>query len=355
MRSKIKAKFSFEVIRYAAALLLAIAIAIVIMILVSKEPGTALAKFLLGPLTKQRYMVNVIELMISLMFTGLGVALILRIKVFNIAAEGMFYAGGIVAATVGCMVSLPYGIHPLVAVFCAGLAGALIAFIPAIFHLKFEANIIVSSLMLNYIVFQVGDFVLKTFLRDPKVQARIISYQYKPSALIPQIGGINSGILVALLFVVVTYLFLYKTRWGYAVRVLGENSKFAKYSGIRTSRLIMLVQLVGGFIIGVGGGIQILGQSQRFTWEWRSGYGWDGLVVAVIAKYNPKMIPFAAFLLAYMRIGSDIMSRATDIPNEVVSIIQGIMIILIISGGFLSGLRQKLLIKAAKASMKEEV
>lgn len=355
MRNKMKVKFNFEVVRYAAALILAILIAIVIIFLVSNEPGMALEKFLLGPLSKKRYMVNVIELMTSLMFTGLGVALILRIKVFNIAAEGMFYAGGIVAATVGCLVSLPSGIHPILAVFLGGVAGALIAFIPAIFYLKFDANIIVSSLMLNYVVFQVGDYVLKYFLRDPKVQARIISYQYKPSALVPEIGDVNSGIIVAIIFVVVTYLFLYKTRWGYAVRVLGENSKFAKYSGIHTTKVIMLVQLVGGFIIGIGGGIQVLGQSQRFTWEWRPGYGWDGLVVAVIAKYNPKMIPFAAFLLAYMRIGSDIMSRATDIPNEVVSIIQGIMIVLIISSGFLSGLRQKMLIKSAKASMKEEV
>lgn len=355
MRDKLKAKFSFEVVRYVAALLLAVLIAVVIIFLVSKEPVVALEKFLLGPLSKERYMINVLELMIALMFSGLGVALILRIKVFNIAAEGMFYAGGIVAAAVGCLVTLPTGIHPVVAVLLGGVAGALVAFVPAIFYQKFEANIIVSSLMLNYIVFQVGDFVLKSYLRDPKVQARIISYQYKPSALIPEIGGINSGILVALIFVIVTYLFLYKTRWGYKVRVLGENSKFARYSGINTTKVMMLVQLAGGFIIGIGGGIQVLGQSRRFTWEWRPGYGWDGLVVAVIAKYNPKMIPFAAFLLAYMRIGSDIMSRATDIPNEVVSIIQGIMIILIISNGFLSGLRQRMLIKSAKASMKEEV
>ena len=77
-------------------------------------------------------------------------------------------------------------------------------------------------------------------------------------------------------------------------------------------------------------------RDRRFNWEWRSGYGWDGLIIAIIARNNPKFVPVGAFLLAYLRIGSDIMSRGTDVQNEVVSIIQGVIIILIAATGFLA-------------------
>lgn len=350
---KIKFRPGFEFLRYVVAILLAIIIAIIIILLVSDEPGTALYKFLIGPVTKERYVRNVIELMIPLMFAGLGVSLLLRVKVFNMAAEGMFYAGGLAAAAVGCMVSMPAGIHPAVALIASGLAGALVSFIPTIFKVKFDANIIVSSLMMNYIVFQIGDYILKYFLRDPDVASRIISYTYKSTAVLPQIRKVHIGIFIIIVLLIAAYLFLFKTRWGYAVRLVGENSKFAQYSGIKTMKVILVIQLIGGFIVGLGGGVQILGTTSRFNWEWRPGYGWNGLVVAVIAKYNPKMIPFAAFILAYMTIGSDIMSRATDVPNEVVSIIQGIMIILVISAGFLSGLKERMLIKSKKTALEE--
>ena len=92
----------------------------------------------------------------------------------------------------------------------------------------------------------------------------------------------------------------------------------------------------------------MMGSQQRFNWEWRSGYGWDGLIIAIIARNNPKFVPAGAFLLAYLRIGSDIMSRGTDVQNEVVSIIQGVIIVLIAATGFLAGYKKKLTVKMTR-------
>ena len=115
-----------------------------------------------------------------------------------------------------------------------------------------------------------------------------------------------------------------------------RNKNFAKYSGIGVTGTILLSQIIGGAIAGLGGAAYMMGSQQRFNWEWRSGYGWDGLIIAIIARNNPKFVPVGAFLLAYLRIGSDIMSRGTDVQNEVVSIIQGVIIILIAATGFLA-------------------
>lgn len=128
----------------------------------------------------------------------------------------------------------------------------------------------------------------------------------------------------------------------------GENKNFAKYSGIGVTGTILLSQIIGGAIAGLGGAAYMMGSQQRFNWEWRSGYGWDGLIIAIIARNNPKFVPVGAFLLAYLRIGSDIMSRGTDVQNEVVSIIQGVIIILIAATGFLAGYKKKLTVKMTR-------
>ena len=128
----------------------------------------------------------------------------------------------------------------------------------------------------------------------------------------------------------------------------GENKRFAKYSGIGVTSTILLSQIIGGALAGLGGAAYMLGSNQRMNWEWRSGYGWDGLVVAIVARLNPKFVPVGAFLLAYLRIGSDIMSRNTDVQNEVVSIIQGVIIILISAAGFLAKYKKKMTVKIVK-------
>jgi simple sugar transport system permease protein len=129
--------------------------------------------------------------------------------------------------------------------------------------------------------------------------------------------------------------------------VIGKNIRFARYSGINTDRAIILSQVLGGFIAGVGGSIEVLGMYRRFTWQLLPGYGWTGIIVAILARNNPVYIPVAAFFLAYMRIGADIMSRSTDMPNEFVAIIQGIIIILIAASSFLARQRHKMVVKEA--------
>ena len=345
---KVKEMKKVELLRTLLAILTAVICAVVVIFLVSKEPLNAMYMFFVAPFTSTRYLASIIELMTPLLFTGLAVTFILQTKVYNLAVEGMFYAGGLCSALVATLMSMGAGIHAVTALLIGAIAGSLVAFIPAILKLKFEANEIVSSLMLNYIVFFVGDYLLKTYMKDAK-STHVVSLRFKETAkLIRFSKGIHFGLVIAIVLLVVAYVFLYHTRWGYAIRMCGENKRFAKYSGIGVTSTILLSQVIGGGLAGLGGAAYMLGSNQRMNWEWRSGYGWDGLVVAIVARLNPKFVPVGAFLLAYLRIGSDIMSRNTDVQNEVVSIIQGVIIILISAAGFLAKYKKKMTVKIVK-------
>jgi simple sugar transport system permease protein len=150
--------------------------------------------------------------------------------------------------------------------------------------------------------------------------------------------------------VILTALFIRRTTWGYALIQTGRNPDFAAYSGINTPAALLCSQLVGGFIAGVGGAVEVLGMYDRFQWQTMPGYGFDGIIVAILAKNDPRFVPLAAFLLAYIRIGADRMSSATDVTGEMISIIQGTIIMLVAARAFMSRRRQKMLVKELRSN-----
>lgn len=339
----------FEVGRTALAIVIALAIALVIVFAVSEEPGDALAKFMLGPLDSLRHIGNVIELMIPLTFTGIAISLMFAAAQFNLGAEGGFFIGAIAASFVAIKIPLPPLIHPVAAILFGGLIGSLFCGIPAALKVRWGASELVSSLMFNYIAFFFGLFLINYALRDVNAGA-MVSLSFQKTALLPKLvpkTRISYGLFVAVALVVAAALFMQRTRWGYRIRLTGANDSFARYSGIATSAVVVYSQAIGGFIAGMGGSIEVLGMYTRFTWQSLPGYGWDGVIVAILARNNPVFVPVAAFFLAYLRIGADIMARYSDVPNEFVAIIQGTIIILIAASAFLDTYRHKLVFKEA--------
>ncbi|MCT4598488.1 MAG: ABC transporter permease [Vallitalea sp.] len=349
MRKNLK----FEFVRTTLAILISLALALIIIVSVSATPMLALRKFLIGPFDSIRHIGNVIELMIPLIFTGLAVSVMFLAKEFNLGAEGAFYIGGVGASIIATKVTLPIIAHPIVAILVGGALGGFIAFIPAILKVKWNATELVSSLMLNYVSLFFGIYILKNYIRDPKA-GDVVSYSLEKSAkliyLIPK-TKVHFGLIIVIVMVILCYLFIYRTKWGYEIRVAGENRKFARYSGINTAKVIILSQVIGGFIAGMGGSVEVLGMYRRFSWKTSPGYGWDGVIVAILARNNPVLVPVAAFFLAYLRIGADLMARSTDVQSEVVSIIQGVIIVLIVAERFLVKYKHKLVVKQAKQNI----
>lgn len=348
-------KPGFDFIRTVIAIGIAILLALIIILCTSEEPLEALRYFIVGPLTNVRRMGNVIEAMLPLLFTGLAVCLIARTKVFNLASEGAFFLGGTAAALCAVLLELPPVILPIVCILAGGLAGVAVILIPAALRMKYDASEIVSSLMLNYVALYFGLFLIRTFVRNPE-SGELQSLEFRSAAVLPRIvprTRIHLGLIVAAVCVVAAYFFLFRSRSGYKVRMAGENPRFARYSGIKIVSSILLAQAVAGLIAGIGGASEMLGMFTRFKWPGLPGYGWDGIIVATLARNNPANVVWGALFLAYMRVGADIMCRMTDMQNEVVSIIQGVVIILVVADGFLAAWRKRIVFREATAASLE--
>lgn len=344
----------FELLRTSVAILSAIAITFLVILFVSNEPIFAIKQLIFGPLKSIRTFGNVIELMTPLMFTGVGMLVVFSSKQFNLAADGAFHIGGLVAAIIAMKVALPMGVHPLFAILLAGCAGVVVTLIPFLIKHKTGANIFVVSLMLNYVSVLFTTFIILNYFRNPS-EGTFASFRFMSTSslgiIVPK-TRIHYGFIIALIVVVFADIFLKKTKIGYQIRVTGDNDKHAKYIGFNTFKVILISQIVGGFILGMGGGIEAIGMYKKFTWQTTLGFGWDGVIVSILAKNNPKLIPITAFFLAYIRIGAFVMAMTTDVQNEIIYIAQGVIIILVIGEKFLGKYKEKLLYITAKNKLK---
>lgn len=350
----------FNILRGLAAIILALAVAAIFIFLASDEPFEALKQLLIAPLVNFRgesaafnvqSLYQILALMIPTMFTGLGVCVMFSADMFNLGGEGAVMAGGFVASLIAIYVPMPAGVHPVVAVLVGTLVGGLVTLIPALLRVKVGASEMVSSLMFNYVVMYIIMHYLNNVFAD-RSKGSTQSFPFIETAKIPQLvtGGsrLTYGFLIALVFVVITAIFMYRTRWGYQVRMIGVNPNFAKYSGMNVASTLILAQFIGGLLSGMGGAIEVLGRYNTFLWKELPGYGWTGITIAILARNNPAFVPFAAFFLAYLDRGCQLMSTHSDVPSEMIAIIQAAIFLFFAAEQFLSGARQKLVVKNAQ-------
>lgn len=347
----------FEIVRFLVAVLIAFAVSFAILSIFTDNPVDAIVNLLIGPLTSVRRFSTVIEKVIPLTFSGLAVCVMFRANQFNLAAEGAIYFGALISA----MVAIFMGGNPIlvtiVAILCSGIVGAIICAIPGYLKVKWNASELVISIMLNTVLLFLGTFLFNRYIRDIN-SAYAASYTFSSGVNLPVLISntrLHAGIFIVAAFVVLIYIFLNKTKWGYKITVTGSNLDFAKNAGIHTARIIMLAQLVGGFVAGVGGGVEMLGLYTRFQWMSLPGFGFDGVVLNIIAKGNPKYIPLAAFLISYIRIGADYMYRQSNVASEIVAIIEGVLIILIAASAFLSKWKHNRTIKISTQALSKEI
>ncbi len=334
---------TFQVLRTAVAMLAAILVAFLIIILVSDKPVESILIFLMQPFSSGRYLGNIVETAIPLIFSGLSMAILFQAGLFNLGGEGVFFMAGIVGSIAAIWLKLPVFIFPLVCIAVGAGTGILVMLVPGALRAKFNANEMVTSLMMNNICFGVGCYILNNMMRDTTVSS-LVSYKYRLASLLPTIISgtrVHAGILVALFCAALVYIFLYKTKWGLQVRAAGANAKFAKYSGMDVMKAILLVHVIAGAVAGCGGIVECLGLHKRFEWTALPGYGFDGAMIAMLANNNPLGVVGAAVFVAYLRVGADLVNRFADVPTEMIAILQTLIILLISAEKFLHKYKQR--------------
>jgi simple sugar transport system permease protein len=323
-------------IQLAAAVVIALTISFAVLCLTSSEPVTAFGKMLFSPVMNMRYFGNVLELMVPLAFTGISTALLFRSGLFNLGGEGIFYISGLLAAV---LAARPLGgnmLHPLIVILGASLLGGLLACISGFFKAKYQANELVTSLMLNTIFFGVGFYILKTRLRDLEVIG-VASALFLDTAKLPVIiprTHVTTGFILLCAAAFIIWFIMSRTKLGYMIKMTGLNKDFAVYSGMSISGLILTVHFLSGSLAGMGSAVHLLSLFTRFTWSALPGYGFDGCLAAMLGKNSPAGTFAAAFVLSYLRTGADIMARSTDVPVEMVSIVE-MVLVLVITADFL--------------------
>lgn len=349
----------FEPLRIVAALAIALVVTLLVLILVSDDPIGVVTTFITGPFSSARRIGSIINLAIPFTFTGLGMCFVYAVNKLNLAGEGIFMTAGIFTTGLALamqQLNLPNVAMWLILTLAGGLIGMAFMMIPALLDFKFGANVVVVSLMLNSIMSQLSQYMLKYHYRDPSLPTEQ-SYAFPANTVYPTIFGsfkIESAIFVVLIFYLISCFIYQRTTLGYAMRMVGSNAKFARITGMGVAGTIIVAQLLGGFLAGVGGTTELFAHYVRYTWTDVTGHGFDGLLVAVLAKKNPKYVPLTALFLAYIRIGSNVVNSSTSIPSEFIQVIQFIIILLVAAEMFLNGTKRKMIEKAARDSLAQE-
>lgn len=355
MNSNKKINLLVDTVKLALIIFIACALVSVIVLIVSDDPINAITSFFIGPFTSLRRIGNIIEAAAPLMFTALAVIIIFGSGQFSMIAEGSFFIGTTGAMVVAIALKLPTGVHSAVAIAFGGVCGAIVAAIPALLKMKWNVSELVTSIMLNYVVQFFAIYMVSYHFREVS-SSSLASLKFEKTSELPVVlpgTRIHAGIVLAVVLCVLVWFFLYRTSLGTKLRITGENPLFARYSGLKVTGLMVAAQIFAGAIAGIGGGAELLGMYNRFKWTTTPGYGWTGIVVALLARNNPLLVPLAAAFIGYLNVGADIMARSSDVGSEMVDIIQGVMMFMIAADALLRGWRQSLIVKAAKEEEKE--
>jgi len=320
-------------LKTAITALLAVAAAVVLLtvacVIAKANIAAAMQTFFLDPLQSSYELGELVLEMIPLLFTGTAVCIMNRCGQFNMFVEGGFFLGAFVAGVLAPMLPTKTPLLPLVCMLAAALLCGVLGYVPAKMKASFGVNEFVSSLMLNYIVFWVVMYLLHGSCGDPEyINATRYLEDYMKLPFLNEEIRLSSSTLIALAVAIVGGVFLFFTKWGYAIRITGDNASFAEYSGIKTRCAVVYSQVIGAMIAGFGGAALLLGNYYRFAWTALPHYGFDGFVVAIIAGNNPFYLPFAALFLGYLRSGALQMSRLGILPNELIYVIQAVIIII---------------------------
>jgi general nucleoside transport system permease protein len=279
-----------------------------------------------------------------LAFTGLAAAVAFRMNLFNIGGEGQLYAGAITGATVALLLAGAPSPLVIAAMMLAGAAGgALLAAIPGILRAFFSTSEIITSLMLNYVVALFLDYLIfdsHSYLRDTSgFEANV----FPQGKTLPDEATWSSwslhglvvplGALVAVGLAGALWGLYARTRFGFEVKVIGDSARAGRYAGMRTRRKILAVMCLSGAVAGLGGASQ--DGDFRHQLDPRgltqANYGYAGIVVAALARYNPFAVVLIAFLLGGLQ-NAGFTLQGADFPNGLVGVLQGLILFCALGG-----------------------
>ena len=266
---------------------------------------------------------------IPLILTGLAAAVAFRARLFNIGAEGQLYVGALAAVAVGGLhggtgFDLPAPLLFGLMLLAAALAGALLLLGPALLKARLGVDEVVTTLLLNFIVLLLVSLMLDGPMKDPTAmgwpQSVALMGELELSKLVEQ-TRVHSGLLIAAALAVAVWVLMKYTVLGFDIRAMGANARAAAFAGVPVTRTMVLVAMLSGALAGLAGAIEVAGRTSYLTLDMSPGYGYSGIVIAMLAGLHPLGVVAASVFVAGVLVGADSMSRAIGVPTYIADVI----------------------------------
>jgi simple sugar transport system permease protein len=332
--------FGREAGRALIAGIIALGVTFLIVFFTSKAPMEAISTLLAAPLQRTRTIGLWLDDAAKLTVTGLAFSLVFQARQFALGVQGQVYLGALAATYVTLS---PLGTTPLglvLGVLAAMAAGAVYGFLPGIAKAKLGANEIVSTLMLNYIAI---DIVNYTILHHLAKTGMNYTEAFPDASMLPVLVDktrIDFGLILAIVAVLAVWFALYRTSWGLKLRLVGHNSRFAEYSGIKATTIMVSAMTASGALGGLLGSMFVQGQAfGKLQVLFEGGLAFEGILIAIVAKARPLAVPIVALAYGYLRQGAQLMNIRTDVPSEVIGLVTALIILLVASSFTLPGAR----------------
>lgn len=288
------------------------------------NPLTAYGEMLRGALGSRLSLTEMLTRATPLILTGLAAAVAFRARLWNIGGEGQFYLGALATAWVGHSLGLPGPLGIAVLMVVGMAAGALLLSGPAYLRLRFGVDEVVTTLLLNFIVILFVGLMIEGPLRDPLAfgwpQSVPVDNAYRLPDLVAR-TRLHIGLLFAIAAAGIVWLILARTVFGAETRAAGLNATAASFAGISLPRTLMGVAVLSGALAGLAGSIEVLGVTAGVTTTMSPGFGYAGIVVAMLAALHPAGVVAAAIFVATVFVGADAMSRTTGVPSFIADVI----------------------------------
>lgn len=318
-----------------AALFMALLAGAIFILLIGNNPLDVYITMVKGAFRSKLAITGTVKIMIPLLITSLGITLAFKMKFWNIGGEGQILMGAVFASYFG----LFHGDWPhlilIPVMFLAGmLGGGLMGLLPAYFKAKYNTNETLFTLMLNYIALNFVIFLREGPWADPT------SKGYKKFALFSENGkldkvlGVHSGWIIAIVILLLVFVYLKYTKQGYEIDVVGESSATASYAGMNVKKIILRTMFLSGGICGIAGMIEVSGNAGTMSEGITRGVGFTAIIVAWLASLKPWSIFIVAALFSVMEKGSSVVESTFGLSEACADVLQGIILFFVIGCEF---------------------
>jgi simple sugar transport system permease protein len=279
--------------------------------------------------------ITALERATPLILTGLSAVVAFRSGMFSIGQEGQYLLGAAAAAWLGYAIHLPPILHALVLMIAAMLVGAGYGWIPGILKVKLGVNELLATIMLNSIAALIIEYLVQFPMRGDRsttAHSPVIDESAQLLAFLPG-SKWGVGFIIAVIAVIVIYIYLWRTKPGYEQRMAGQSGKFALYGGIRSDQSAIRAMLISGALAGLAGAIEVMGVHRRIMTGFSVGLGFDGLTSAILGQTHPIGVFIVAILFSGLKLGAQLgLQLKLDIPRELGGTIIGFIILFVAAG-----------------------